>query len=300
VLALLPKKADRYVLPAMPFLTIVAAVGLAALAKRWHRQGALVAIGVTLAAQAAMLTLVWPYPLAFYNPLLGGGAVAARLISVGWGEGLDQAAQTLNALPDARTITVASPYPEVLQAQFAGRAVDLDAYDLADYAVRYVAADQRQLTDATLGAALESRQPLSRVEIAGIPYAEVYALERPTFADGLRLSQIAVSPSLTTRGGNVSVQLAWEGTAPGDLEAELSLVDAGDGTPLSTALVPVVADGQPHVAIVKAPNRRDKYVLAVRMRDRRDGQWQPVSVWPLGPWHDPDRLFFRSAWVRVQ
>jgi hypothetical protein len=300
VLALLPKKADRYVLPAMPFLTVVAAVGLAALAERWRDRGALGVVGATLAGGVALLTLVWPYPLAFYDPLLGGGPMAARLISVGWGEGLDQAAHILNALPNARGVTVASPYPEVLQAQFDGRAVDLDAYDLADYAVSYVAASQRQLADVSLDAALATRRPLSRVEIAGVPYAELYALERPAFGEGLRLSQVAVSPSLTTRGANVSVQLAWEGPSSGDLEAELALVDGGDGTPLATALAPVVADGQPRVWTVKTPNRRDKYIIAVRVRDRRDGRWLPVSVWPLGPWHDPDRLVFRSAWVRVQ
>jgi len=37
ILSFLPKKADRYVLPAIPFLVIVAAVGLAALAERWRR-----------------------------------------------------------------------------------------------------------------------------------------------------------------------------------------------------------------------------------------------------------------------
>ena len=96
----------------------------------------------------------------------------------------------------------------MLQAQITGRAVDLDAYDIAEYAVSYVAASQRQLADASIDAALATRQPLSRVEIAGIPYAEVYALDRPAFGEGLRLGQVAMSPSLTTRGANVSVQLA--------------------------------------------------------------------------------------------
>ena len=36
VLALLPKKADRYILPAIPFLAVVAAVGIGAAAERWR------------------------------------------------------------------------------------------------------------------------------------------------------------------------------------------------------------------------------------------------------------------------
>jgi hypothetical protein len=300
VLAVLPKKADRYILPVVPFLAIVAAVALAALAERWRRPGRLAVLGGALAGSAALLWTVWPYPLAFYNPLVGGGPLAARLISVGWGEGLDQVAHTLNGLPGAPSFTVVTAYPEVLQAQFAGDVVDLDAYDLADYAVSYVAASQRQLADPTLEAALAGRQPLRRVEIAGIPYAELYAIERPAFEGGLRLSQIEVSPSLTTRGANVTVELAWDGPSSDNLEAELSLVDTGDAIPSATILAPVVADGQSRSWTIKAPNRRDKYVLAVRVHDLRDGRSLPVSLWPLGPWHDPDRIIFRSAWVRVQ
>ncbi len=37
IFSLLPKKSDRYILPAIPFLVIVAAVGLASLAERWRR-----------------------------------------------------------------------------------------------------------------------------------------------------------------------------------------------------------------------------------------------------------------------
>jgi 4-amino-4-deoxy-L-arabinose transferase-like glycosyltransferase len=312
VFSFLPKKADRYILPVLPFLVIVAAVGLAALAERWRRFGLVTVLGGALAGQAALLALIWPYPLAFYNPLLGGGATATRLISVGWGEGLDQVARTLNALPDANRMTVSGAYPEVLQAQLRGRAVDLDAYDVADYAVTYVAASQRQLTDAALDAALAERLPIATVTIAGIPYADVYALEPPSFALGsdrtssLRLRQIQLTPTLTTRGSNVSVQLAWEGaptsgsSPTSSLVAELALIDGDDGMPATTMLVPIEADGRARAWSLKAPNRRDKFLLAVRVRDSDDTQWLPVTTWPLGSWHDPDRVVFHSAWVRVQ
>ena len=84
---------------------------------------------------------------------------------------------------------------------------------MAEYVVTYVAANQRHLTAPALDAALAERQPVSQSTIAGIPYAEVYALDRAASigpGDGtLHLSQIAVAPSLTTRGANVTVQLAW-------------------------------------------------------------------------------------------
>jgi len=311
VLALLPKKADRYVLPAIPFLAVVAAVGLATLARRWPRRGAIALVGTVVVAHAAMLLLVWPYPLAFYDPLLGGGRAAAQMISVGWGEGLDQVAEAVNRLPGADQLTVASPYPEALQAQLAGRAVDLDEYDVADYAVSYIAAGQRRLANPELDAAIAGRAPIARVTIAGIPYAEVYPLDRPAFGDEagpgtLRVSQVAISPSLTTRGANVTVQLAWDGLPPGgaaspeSLEAELTLVDGDDGTPASTLITPVVPDGQPRAWTLKAPNRRDRFVLAVRVRNTSEGRWLPVTTWPIGPWHDPDRIVFPPVGVRVQ
>ena len=69
---------------------------------------------------------------------------------------------------------------------------------------------------------------------------------------------------------------------------------------MATALTPVVVDGQPRVVTLKTPNRRDRLILAVRVWDRREGRWLTVSAWPVGPWHDPDRLVFPSAWVRIQ
>lgn len=223
VLALLPKKADRYVLPAIPFLAVVAAVGLGALADRWRGLPILagwrrvlptaVVVGIVVVGEATLLGWSWPYPLAAYNPLLGGGPTAARTISVGWGEGLDQLAAVLNGQPGAGRLTVSTPYPEVLQAQIAGRAVDLDAYDVAEYVVTYVAASQRELEDPSLDAALADREPLARVEIAGVLYAALYALEPPSFAGGPRVRQLEAGPAIVARRGWVTVRFALDPVA---------------------------------------------------------------------------------------
>ena len=58
--------------------------------------------------------------MSYYNPLLGGGKAAAKNIVVGWGEGLDQVTDYLNAKPDADRLTLAGFYPRVLMAQFKG------------------------------------------------------------------------------------------------------------------------------------------------------------------------------------
>ena len=46
---------------------------------------------------------MFPHYLAYYNPLLGGAPAAARLIPVGEGEGLREAAEWLNLQPTLPT-----------------------------------------------------------------------------------------------------------------------------------------------------------------------------------------------------
>jgi hypothetical protein len=313
VLALLPKKADRYVLPAIPFLVVVAAIGMAALAERWRRPGPALgpaqgpAIGLCLVGvvELALLVSVWPYPLAAYNPLLGGAPTAARWVSVGWGEGLDQLAPVLNARPDAAMLTVSTPYPEVLQGQIAGRAVDLDEYDTADYAIRYIAASQRHLGGGPLDAALAGREPLRRVEIAGVPYAELYELDHPAFGDGIQVRQLDLSPSVTPRRGWVTVRLALGPsglTAAGaPLELAVALLNAADPTDAeATVTRAVLPDGAISEVKLRAPNGLGRYVLGLSLRDAATGAQIAATSWPVGAPRLPDRLVYPSLDVRVQ
>jgi 4-amino-4-deoxy-L-arabinose transferase-like glycosyltransferase len=85
-----PKKLDRYLMPAYPALVILGALGLRAML-RWVQAPRLtwaMIAGLGL-AQAVLIAEVQPYSLSFYNPLLGGTAMARRTTVVGWGEGLD-------------------------------------------------------------------------------------------------------------------------------------------------------------------------------------------------------------------
>jgi 4-amino-4-deoxy-L-arabinose transferase-like glycosyltransferase len=326
VLALLPKKADRYILPAIPFLVVVAAIGIAALAERWRRPGPAVAVGLVGAVgpavavglvgavELALLFSIWPYPLAAYNPLLGGAPTAARWISVGWGEGLDQLAPVLNARPDAATLTVSTPYPEVLQGQIVGRAVDVDEYDSADYVIRYIAASQRHLGGGPLDAALDGREPLQQVEVAGVPYADLYELDHPTFGGDIQVRQLDLSPSVTPRRGWVTVRLALgppggEGSATAGgltatgapLDVEVALLNAANPDDAEAAIVrPIVPDGAVSEVKLRAPNGLGRYVLGLRVRDAATGAQVPVTSWPVGAPRLPERLVYPSLDVRVQ
>jgi hypothetical protein len=104
------KKFDRYLLPAFPALDGMAGIGWAALlapqAERqgtprrlWARWGAPLLVVALLAGQVGLAWVRQPYYFSYYNPVLGGTAVAPRILMVGWGEGLEKAAAYLNEKP---------------------------------------------------------------------------------------------------------------------------------------------------------------------------------------------------------
>jgi hypothetical protein len=184
MMALPPKKFDRYMLPAFPSLEMLAAVGYWLIVRRFAGRFvshaiavATVALGVAQFLPAAQ---VHPYYLAYYNPLFGGGPAAAKAFVVGWGEGLDIVANYLNSRPDAERLTVSGFYPRVLMAQFKGTVLPDKQYDpaQADYLVLYVNAVQRDLADRLRTEARGRRSEL-RVQINGIEYARLVRVPPP-------------------------------------------------------------------------------------------------------------------------
>src|SRR5262249_52854875 len=122
------KKFDRYALPIFPALDILAAAGLLwivdcrlQIADWLDRKSTIKnlqsTIGWVVVVLALAINLAWyhPYELAYYNQLLGGGPVAARLIPVGWGEGLEQAGAYIEAQPDGAERPVATWYRPALK-----------------------------------------------------------------------------------------------------------------------------------------------------------------------------------------
>lgn len=177
MMSLSPKKVDRYLLPAYPMLAILAALGLSAAGRRWlpARQRWLLPLAAG-AVQLALVASVQPYPLSFYNPLLGGSTTARQAVIVGWGEGLDQVAAFLAAQPNAERIVVTCLYYDLLRAQFPGGGVPLADWRQADYLVDYVNMDQRGLIPSQLRGLVSSTTPLFTVRINGLEYARVYPI----------------------------------------------------------------------------------------------------------------------------
>lgn len=186
-------KYDRYLLPIFPALEIVAAVGLCQ-AAQWAKEsdwishpftlwlkGPWVLPVVILALQAGFALPHYPYFLTYYNPALGGGVVAPRVMLVGWGEGLDQAAHYLNnqSEPVEKTATW---YDSEFAPFYLGETLPLREIDAgnvipwlrSDYVVSYLPQVQSNVPDEATVCYFRSLEPEHVIHLKGIDYAWIY------------------------------------------------------------------------------------------------------------------------------
>ncbi|MEA3337308.1 MAG: glycosyltransferase family 39 protein [Chloroflexota bacterium] len=221
------KKFDRYLLPVFPSLDILAAWGGTA-AIVWlmrlfpTKSGEkgrpanfnnghcwlAVALGVALIAGQAWSALVnLPTYLTAYNPLVGGIRTAEKTMVVGWGEGLEEAADFLNQQDNAADKRVASWYGRnVFGAFFDGESYD-SYYDLptaadlyakdVDFVVTYVNQMQRDRLDGSVLALLG--KPIMTSSNGSVPLAEVYSWPKPFEHTTVR----ELAPGLTLTGWTV-------------------------------------------------------------------------------------------------
>jgi len=186
------KKFDRYLLPAFPALDLVAAAGLLELERMCSELVSLSAkikgtgfslrlssgiLIVLVLLQAGHTLFYHPYYLAYYNPLLGGLSRAAKVLPVGWGEGLDQVADYLNQKMGAEELQVAGGGIPGLGPLFQGETVPLTPASLvnADYVVIYISDVQNR---SPLALAFRSQQePEYILRLHGLEYAWVYRNE---------------------------------------------------------------------------------------------------------------------------
>ena len=174
VMAIGSKKFDRYMLPALAVLTILDGVGIVALARLLRRRLAIAVIALAVVGQGLWLASSYPYPIAAYNPLLGGTTVASRTIMVGWGEGLEQAADFLNGQEAAGRLTTSTQYHHVLRLLFDGRTVRVPSNRTIDYYVVYVNMVQRNTVPVPVRQAMATSQPVFTATVNGVPFAWVY------------------------------------------------------------------------------------------------------------------------------
>ena len=116
-----------------------------------------VLLGGMLILQLGLTLSSYPYYLTYYNPLLGGIRKAQEVMTVGWGEGLNESARYLKDQPDISKKIIYSWYPLVFNwysanLGFQAQVTDIEGqpspermqdYLTADYLIVYVNQWQR-------------------------------------------------------------------------------------------------------------------------------------------------------------
>jgi hypothetical protein len=172
-----PKKFDRYLLPVVPELVVLASLGWWLVLAKLRQPAGRVGLGIGIAALIAFpLVASYPYPLSYYNPLLGGGPAAQRSVMIGNGEGLDQAARWLAAQPNPAELRVAAHSWDILAALVAvdGEPLRDGIPDDADYIVTYGRRIQMHRWGPSLEQYLAANPPVYTVWINGIEYVHIH------------------------------------------------------------------------------------------------------------------------------
>jgi 4-amino-4-deoxy-L-arabinose transferase-like glycosyltransferase len=225
------KKDNRYLLPVYPILNVLAAFGLVQIANfkirflslraKYLRFGILIAF--ILIFQGALITASFPYYFTYYNPLLGGARIAQKLVTIGWGEGLDLAAAYLNQKPNAAGSKVTAWHRSAFAPFFHGQSnpgTFFSAHEAMpnDYLVFYRDQLQRQLINPELLAYFQKHyEPEYVVNLKGVDYALIYAVpiehhtaqQLPDEVAGNKLILHGYRQANTKRGV-LPVQLIWE------------------------------------------------------------------------------------------
>jgi len=193
MMSIAAKKFDRYLLPVYPLAALAGAWGLLFIARRaaaWTpapRWAPLAAVGaIALAVQTSGALTTAPYYVSYYNPMLGGATSAPDSMMVGWGEGFDQVAAYLNALPDGEDIVVATDswrtplrYFFDGTAQFASFVDDprgIFRWANSDYYVLYITPLTRNGVWPPFLDYLGGKTPELTVTLNGLDYAKVYEI----------------------------------------------------------------------------------------------------------------------------
>jgi hypothetical protein len=305
------KKQDRYLLPAFPAMTMLAAMGYTYVVRYVLNSSRFTYYTLRFALHASPVALLifqlflvyptHPYYFSYYNPLAGGATAAARLIQVGWGEGLDQAAAYLNTLPGAESAKVTSWYSTTFEPYFKGHAIykiDEDKISrsakpglAADYVVFYINQTQRRLPSEGVLQFFQTTTPVYTVTLNGLDYAWIYRAPAVTHIIrrearlvgqaellGYTLTDEAGQPVTTAYPEsvvNLSLYWEWQGKAENE-PIRVSLVDKNGKTRGWGNSVQTVAP-LPYAAWQDGMTVRDDLALVI-FPDTPPGEYR-LTVW---------------------
>ncbi len=236
------RRGIRYLLPVFPVLDVLAVLGWTAFVGAVRQRWASWALAGLIVLQIAHVLTFHPYYFDYTNPLLGGGKIAPEFVVLGWGEGLDRAAEYLDQKPDAGQKTAVAWYSWQFAPYFTGRTVDLSGNEpayTADYTVFYINQVQRRFPTEELLDYFADRQPEKIIRLGGMDYVWIYPgpiigksepkdMSHPLGAplnEQIVLRGMNVAPP---ENGKIPVTLYWQplDSLPADLNVSLRLTDA--------------------------------------------------------------------------
>jgi 4-amino-4-deoxy-L-arabinose transferase-like glycosyltransferase len=232
------KKFDRYVLPVIPALIILASLAWVLwLRRRGARPWAVWAL---VAAQAIYLLLFVGYPLAAYNPLVGGPYTAVRVLPVGWGEGISAAGRWVSATqPGAADETAMAGVPPSLAPFFPGQTLveGFAPASAAGYLIHTLGGTQLATGGSEVQA--EGLELLQTIRYGGLDQGWVYRNpapqpipQPPPLADplvfGERMALTAVGTEFANDLAHVTATWQKQPAIPADgrLAIRIAIVDA--------------------------------------------------------------------------
>lgn len=194
-MSLATKKFDRYMLPVILALDVLAAAGLVQCVERWKRKAGWWLLMVGLLVQGGFVLSYHPHYFAYYNPLAGGSHLAPQVMPLGWGEGMELAAKYLNAKDGAVDLAVATGGIAGFASYFAGKVEPLTEHGLAtsDYAVLYVSDIQQ---NSPLVAQLSAQQPETVIRAQGMDYLWIFPNTEATRLSSFLRSQVGVQDAI--------------------------------------------------------------------------------------------------------
>ena len=239
-------KVGRYSLPILSGLDILAALGFGWLLawierKRPHSNWAMAGVIAVCVAQLVLVLPTYPYFYSYWNPVLGGGAAAAKAVPVGSGEGIDQAVDYLNRLPEANElILICGASRGWCEGKFTGTTWSKDTlrsseWMQADYVLPYIAWSQRQEYPEEVIDYLSRQSTVYEVVLGGATYARLYRVPELHHFSGTKLEGRGtlygynLGDTELKSGDALTATLYWrnEGQQPADAFF-VRVVDAAD------------------------------------------------------------------------
>lgn len=226
------KKFDRYALPAIPLLALATAVAWTSLVRSPRRLP-----GVVAAILVLYLLPFGGYPLAAYNPLVGGPWTAVGVMPLGWGESISAGGRWLAGEPGAAESTAVSGIAPSLAPFFPGQTLlaELASVEQADYVL--VTANSYQTAPEAMTAMTRDLTPVRSIRYGFLEQGQVFANPAAvhpavdwqtaglpaTFDGRMRLAASALSGVAR----DVDVFLRWERLVPdGRYTVRLRMEDA--------------------------------------------------------------------------